>query len=64
MPEAKIIEFPQNKGNGAREAVMEILDDNHMRMPLGEWDYPAVTDYWLGRLWEAGFKVVPLQEPD
>jgi len=58
---AKIIPLPQNKGNGSREAVMEILQDNHMRMPLGEWDIPTVTDYWLARLWELGFKVVPLE---
>ena len=52
----------RNRGNGAREALMEIGRKHHAasKMPLGEFDVPAWTDYILGRLWESGFKIVPL----
>lgn len=61
---AKIVEFPKKDGNGAREALRAILADPHMRMPLGDWDVPVVADYLLACIWEAGFKVVPVKEPD
>lgn len=51
----------RNKGNGAREAMIDLLLDNHISCrPLGDWDCPAVADYILALLWERGFKVVPL----
>lgn len=60
---ADIIPMPERKGNGAREALMAILLEPHVRIPLGNWDAPAVTDYVLGKLYEAGFVIVPM-EPD
>lgn len=57
---AEIVQFPKKDGNGAREAVMGVMRDPHMRWPLGEWDVPAVTEYFLISLWSAGFKIVPL----
>jgi hypothetical protein len=55
----------RNPGNGAREAMIDLLQDNHISArPLGKWDCPAVADYILALLWERGFKVVPLDDKD
>jgi hypothetical protein len=53
MP-AKIIAFPKNEGNGAREALIEILAASEQRNPEGR------ADSLLTLLWFNGFKVVPL----
>lgn len=51
-----------NPGNGAREALIEIGKD----CPFHVQD--DLASYWsddvLIRLWERGFKVVPLEEKD
>ena len=53
---------PPNPGNGAREALIEIGKD----CPFHVQDNLAA--YWsddvLIRLWERGFKVVPIEEKD
>ena len=54
-----VIPFPKPDGNGAREALIEIVRSPAARC-LGEWDAPAVTDYLLAKLFVAGFAIVPV----
>lgn len=54
---AEIIDFesfrpPPHPGNGAREALLAILQ------------HEQATDRLLGDLWLAGFKIVPLEPTD
>ena len=58
---ADIVPFPKPDGNGSREALMDILRSPAAQC-LGEWDAPAVTDYLLGKLFMAGFVIVPMEE--
>jgi hypothetical protein len=53
MP-AQIIAFPKSEGNGAREALIEILAASEQRNPEGR------ADTILTLLYYRGFKVVPL----
>ena len=55
-----IVPFPKREGNGAREALMNVMRDPASRC-LGEWDTPAATDYILARLYTVGFVVVPME---
>lgn len=58
-----VVEMPKrNCGNGAREAVMEIVRSPHFRKPLGEWDVNAVADCFLMELLEYGYKVVRISD--
>lgn len=52
-----VIEFPDRlKGNGAREAVADILQ----RLPGRDPALMTDTDFLLGMLWKLGFKAVPI----
>ncbi len=59
-----VVPFPIPKsqpGDGAREAMIEIMSKRAASC-LGAFDAPAVTDYILALLWEAGFKVAPIDD--
>lgn len=59
---AEIIPMPErDKGNGAREALMDVMKGSIAR-PIADWDCPAVTDYILASLYVAGFVVVPIEK--
>ncbi len=45
------------RGNGAREAVRNLLAEHNL---VAVKDYERATDALLGELWMRGFKVVPL----
>lgn len=61
----EIVQMPKrNTGNGAREAVMEIVRNPHFRKPLGDWDVHTVTDCLLMELWQYGYKIVPIYQKD
>ena len=50
-----------NPGNGAREALIDIAED----LPDILTAEAALWAYWLlGKLWERGFKIVPLTDAD
>jgi len=55
---AEIIAFPVNPGNGARDALIEIMKATSLENPEGK------TDVLLTLLWFHGFKVVPLDGND
>ena len=50
----EVIDLPKNEGNGAREAVAELLGQP------GHPDFYG-ADVFLIRLWLRGFKVVPFE---
>jgi hypothetical protein len=49
------------RGNGAREALMEILDDSLVKM-LAAFDTERGVDAILLKLAAKGFKIAPLEE--
>lgn len=56
---ADIIPMPQPKGNGAREALMGVL---LLAAVTNDELAPVLTDFVLGELYLAGFKIVPMEE--
>ena len=56
---AEIIPLPRSKGNGAREALIEMEDWRAPRQAGLSW-----ADWVLAELWARGFKVVPLEPSD
>jgi hypothetical protein len=59
MPEA-VTRFPQNCGNGAREALGGVLE----RLDVCLIDGLTKADQFLAVLWYDGYKVVPLDAAD
>ena len=58
---SNIIKFPDFlKGNGAREALIEVLDCEAEKAD-GENDL-LLVDRMLGHLWIMGFKIVPIED--
>jgi hypothetical protein len=51
-------------GNGAREALARLFDDQAVEMPdAGCFCALCSADYALMWLWQAGFKLVPVEDP-
>jgi hypothetical protein len=57
---ATIYVLQKPKSEEARTALMRIFRDPASQC-LSDWDVPAVTDYILGRLYESGFVIRPLE---
>lgn len=59
---AEIIPLPVTRGgNGAREALIDILT-RAASHPLGNWDAHAVADYIIASLYVEGFVVAPIKD--
>ena len=54
---------PATLDNGARQALMDVIPRPQARC-FGDWDAPACVDWIILTLWNAGFKVVPLETED
>lgn len=59
-------EPPDEPGNGAREAVLSVLHHIDFDFAMNDLRFSKpdleAQDEFLARLWEAGFKVVPVNE--
>jgi hypothetical protein len=49
------------ESNGAREALLDILEDAPLKMFMA-WDKERATDLMLIKLAERGFVIVPLED--